>query len=173
MKLSTLTLTTLLCLGMAGTAQAQERGKTYVNAGVLTVETFDALALQGRVGHSLNQYFGVEADGAVGVIGQKDTFGSTEVTTNLDYSVAGYGVARVQSGSQMALFVRGGYHATGISEEALAQSFSLDFDGFAVGGGVRWYFDERNGIRLEYTYLDAGDLGDGIDTFGLSYARRF
>ena len=48
---------------------------------------------------------------------------------------------------------------------------SEDLDGFAIGGGVQYNWDELNGVRLGYTYNEAD--GADADVIDLSYVRKF
>jgi len=81
----------------------------------------------------------------------------------------GFAVARLPVSEQFDIFLRGGYHSTSVGLDGVSGSVTLD--GFAAGGGIQYFFTETDGIRLEYTYLNAS--GGSADTAGVSYVRKF
>ena len=155
-------------------AQAQDGG-AYGEIGVIAYDE-DLSGLEAKLGYSFNKYFGVEAQGSIGTNRESEIVSIPPdlitVGAKIDYSVAAFGVARLPLSKKFQLFVRGGLHNTQLNveiENSLNPGFNQTETGFAVGGGVQYNFDSKNGIRLEYTYLDEIDA----DTSSLAYVRKF
>lgn len=157
MKFLKIALATAAIAGFASTASAQDSG-AYLNVGIDTFE-FDVYNLGGKLGYNISENFAVEGQGSFGV--------SSKNGEKVDYSAGAFGVLKAPLGEQVEAFVRGGYYFAQIGNG----NRNADFDGFAVGGGLQYFFTGQDGIRVEYTYLD-GD-GGGADTFGVSYVRNF
>jgi len=170
MKTLKITVAALAIAGFATAAQAQD-GNTYGAIGVTSYD-FDAYGIEGKLGYNFTEYFGVEGQGAFGVSGNEETVGGVTFEGDIDYNVAGFGVVRFPASENFDVFARAGYHSTGISIEANNVEVSADTDGFAVGAGGQYFWDGLNGVRGEYTYLD-GDSGTSLDTYTLSYVRKF
>ena len=153
----------------AASAQAQD-SDAYVNVGVQTYE-FDTYNIVGRVGYNFSEYFGVEGEGSVGVIGEEEDFFGETIEFDTKYSLGGYLVARYPASDQFSVFVRAGYTTVNVEISGGGESEDENFDGFAIGGGLQYNFDAQNGVRLGYTYND----GDGIeaDVIDLTYVRNF
>jgi len=159
MKFLKIALATAAVAGFASTASAQDSG-AYINAGIDTYE-FDVFNLGGKVGYNFTENFGVEGQASFGVSSKDDI--------KVKSAFGGFAVARMPVSEQFDLFVRGGYHSTSVGVDGISGSVSLD--GFAVGGGAQFFFTENDGVRIEYTYLDAD--GGSADTAGISYVRKF
>ena len=151
----------------AASAQAQDTS-VYINAGVQTFE-FDTYNIVGRLGYNFSENFGVEGEGSVGVSGQDET--ETRFGVDTEWSLGGYLVGRYPVSDQFDLFARAGYVAVRLEVEGFGDTDNITADGFAVGGGIQYNFDEQNGVRLGYTYND----GDGLeaDVIDLVYVRKF
>ena len=162
--------------GFAASAQAQDSG-AYINIGIDAVE-FDAYNLSGKLGYNINEYFGVEGQAGFGISDEKiDDF-----KIGVDNTFGGFGVLRFPAGENFDIFARAGYHFTKFGASGFGESVSVNTDGFALGAGINYWFSEKDGLRLEYTYLDVNisdddgdfeDEGGGGDVFTLSYARKF
>ena len=196
---------------VATTAQAQlQNGQAYVNAGVDAFE-FDSYGLSGKLGYNFNDYFGVEGQAGFGIGGDDsnslgDLIDGAEgggIDVGVDSYFAAFGRVKFPVTDRVEVFARGGYHFTQIGIDTGAFTFTdgtgtvrnfaatennLDLDGFALGGGAQFMFDELNGIRLEYTFfdieeiedIDIDDFGDdtefgevGSDLWSIAYVRRF
>lgn len=157
--------------GLASTAQAQDSG-VYVNVGVDTVE-FEAYTLSGKVGYNFNEYIALEGQASFGVDGFGDE--AVGVDIGIDNSFAGFLKLGTEILPGLEVFARGGYHFTQFGAEgAIAGTVidsSINRDGFAVGAGGQYFFNEKNGVRLEYTYLDVEGTGGSV--LSLSYVRKF
>lgn len=153
---------------VAGAANAQTSNEVYANAGVTQRHTSatDTTALTGRVGTNLNQYFGVEAEAGYGIIGDKVL--GTKIKQN--GNLGGFAVARAEVAPSFSLLGRMGYSHTWAEASALGVTQKSDDGSFAVGAGAQYMFDENNGIRADYTRLTKDK---GVDTFGVSYVRKF
>jgi opacity protein-like surface antigen len=139
-------------------------------------ENFEFPAGTGRVGYHFTDWLGVE--GRAGFTGED---GVGDVDVRIPYFVSA--LARV--GWLPADRGFGVYGLAGVTQakfEASTDFFGIEVgndetdDGFSFGGGVELYFDERNGLNVEYMrYLD-GEL-DGVDYelnhIGVGYVRRF
>lgn len=144
-------------------------GSAYGNLGAKTIE-FDTYSLEGKLGYQFTDYFSVEGQGSVGIIGDdEDGFEIDE-----SYSLGGFFRASTDVGERFNFFGRIGYAVTEFEVEDVAD---LSVDGVAYGFGGEYVFDTQNGVRLEYTAYDFGeengvDIGTA-DTVSLSYVRRF
>ncbi len=195
MNLLKLATTTILISGFASVASAQDTG-FYVNLGadvfsldIEDADTVSPITIGGKVGYNVNQYFAVEGQAAFGLSDSKlDNEDGTDsgVDAGIDSSFAAFGVVKYPVSDQIEIFGRAGYHFTevGLSADELdGVNVGVDTDGFALGLGGQYMFDGSNGIRLEYTYLDADFDGDDLDldedvsgnanVFSLSYVRKF
>lgn len=173
MKTLKITAAALLMAGFASSAMAQD-SNTYVNIGVNTFE-FDTYSIQGKVGYNFSEYFGVEGQAGFGVVSDKEEFQGVEIKTKVDYDLGVFGVARFPLSEGLEVLGRVGYYYAEVgvkgSFQGQTESESANFDGLAFGGGLQYMWDELNGLRGEYTYVD-GD-GGHADTFAVSYVRKF
>ena len=72
------------------------------------------------------------------------------------------------------LFGRVGYGATSIKAEVAGTEAEADGESVNYGVGGNYFFDANNGIRADWTRRDfTDDDGGEVDTYGLSYVRRF
>ncbi|HHL42181.1 MAG TPA: porin family protein [Hellea balneolensis] len=150
-------------------SHAQDTG-TYVGIGVTSFE-FDTYGLNGKLGYNLSKNFAVESEGFVGLTKKTSNFGTSLLTSKVNYSIAAYAVAKIPLTEQFEIFARGGYHNTRLSVKNQLVGTKGDIDGFAVGGGAGYNLSEKNSIRLEYTYLDGSYAN--IDTVAISFMHKF
>ena len=90
-----------------------------------------------------------------------------------EYDAAAYLVGTVPVSPNMELFGRVGYGTTSIKADVAGFTASEDGESINYGAGANWFFDGRNGLRADWTRRDFQDDGGEVDTYGLSYVRRF
>jgi len=184
MTLLKTTIAALAATAYAGYAQAQDSG-AYVGLGGAAYVTepvgatgTDLFSVEAKVGYNFNTYFGVEAQGSLGLNTDSEPFGTGTLNRKLDYSVGAFAVARLPVSEKFDLFARGGIHNTqvGLEVENPPQIDGVPFSaasisetGFAVGAGVQYNFNKKNAIRADYTYLDGIDA----ETLSIGYIRKF
>ncbi|MCF6221264.1 MAG: porin family protein [Robiginitomaculum sp.] len=169
MKLLKLFVTVLALASFPHTASAQESG-AYGSVGITTYE-FDTIGANAKLGYSFSEYFGVEGEGVLGFSGTTETIGENQIPFKTDYTIAAFAIARLPVSEQVDLFLRGGYHQTGVSLSAIGTLLDGDFDGGALGGGIQYNFSSKSGIRAEYTYL--GGSFANFNAVSLGYVRKF
>ena len=175
------TIAVIVAISSAGYAQAQDSG-AYGGLGASAYVTspegaFDAelFAAEAKLGYNFNTYFGVEVQGSLGLNTDSVDLDPETVERKVDYSVAGFAVARWPVSDKFQLFARGGIHNTQVSVDVvndigdITSSINLTETGFAVGAGAQFNFDKKNAIRADYTYLD----GTNGETLSLGYIRKF
>jgi outer membrane immunogenic protein len=131
-------------------------------------------AITGRVTAKVNPYFGFEGEASFGVKDDDVTFGGVTAEIDHEYDAAAYLVGSVPVSPNFELFGRVGYGTTQIKADVAG--FSVREDGTSVnyGAGANYFFDARNGVRADWTRRDfTDDNGGKVDTYGLSYVRRF
>jgi len=161
---------TVLISGLASNALAQDNG-VYINAGIDTFE-FDVYTLSGKLGYNFNDYFGIEGQAAFGIVDDTEDFFGEEFSVGIDSAFGGFGVVRFPLAESFDIFGRVGYQTTKVGASGGGVSDSDSFDGLALGAGGQYFFTDNDGIRLEYTYLDAPEGGNG-NVISLSYVRNF
>lgn len=177
------TITALIATSSAGYAQAQDSG-AYGGLGVSAYVTnpdnaFDTelFAVEAKLGYNFNKYFGVEAQGSLGLNTDSNEVGNTlagpvSLETKVDYSVAAFAVGRLPITEKFEVFARGGIHNTQVGVDVIngpITTLSETETGFSVGAGAQYNFDKKNAIRADYTYLD----GSNAETLSLGYVRKF
>ena len=167
---SALAATSISALAMS--AQAQDSG-AYVNLGVQTLE-FDTYNILGRVGYNFNEYFGVEAEGSIGIFGEEED----GIEIDSPYSLGGFAVAQFPLTQKFDIFGRVGYSIVNL-EVGVEDFGEVDenVDGVGFGGGIEYSFNDSNGVRLGYTYQTLSDFDDievgNASVFDISYVRKF
>lgn len=184
------TLATFVAITSAGYAQAQDSGQETGIYGGLGVSAYvtnpvglsgaDLFAAEAKLGYNFNRYFGVEAQGSIGLNTDTIELGPTTIDRKQDYSLAGFAVARLPVTETFKVFARGGIHNTqfgidtngelinGVVQDITTRRSTTE-TGFAVGAGAQFNFDKKNAIRADYTYLD----GTNAETLSLGYIRKF
>ncbi|GAA0867835.1 hypothetical protein GCM10009116_02190 [Brevundimonas basaltis] len=128
----------------------------------------------GRVGARLSPYIGVEGEASFGVKDEDITIGGVSGTVEHEYDAALYAVGTVPVSENFELFGRVGYGTTSIKADVAGVSTTEDGESLNYGAGVNWFFDGQNGVRADWTRRDfTDDAGGEVDTYGLSYVRRF
>ncbi|HZZ35926.1 MAG TPA: porin family protein, partial [Caulobacteraceae bacterium] len=125
-------------------------GATVVSTDVDSDSNLTLGAINGRVGARFAKYVGVEGELAFGVT--HDTFDDVEFKIDNEYAV--YAVGFIPLSPKTDLFARVGYGHVKISGEFGGVSASAGSDSVNYGGGAQFFFDENNGVRLEYTRFD-------------------
>ncbi len=171
-QMKTILLSTAAALLMVSGASAQD-GRTHIGGGLTHFDAdganFNALYVRG--GFDITAFFGLEAEGQIGI--QDDTVnlgGGLTADVGLNYGIAGFAKAQYPVSEQFSVFARAGYAWAEFDASAAGLTIKEDDDGFAYGVGAEWAFSGPNAIRFDYTrYNFEGDA----NVWSIGYVRRF
>ncbi|CAN5629567.1 hypothetical protein BH10PSE5_BH10PSE5_11960 [soil metagenome] len=142
----------------------------YANA---NIDDVNLGAIQGRLGARFGQYVGLEAEAAAGVREDSVRVGAVNVDLKLKHQVAVYGVGYLPLNPQFDLLARVGYGNSKIEASALGSTAAGDGDSWNYGVGGQYFFDDKNGVRVDYTRHDFKDSSDNADVWAVAYTRKF
>ena len=169
-------------------APATNATGAYGTLGYLGTSTqgVDLGAIQGRLGYRFLPWLGIEGEGAFGIKDDKSsqTVGGVTVDTKVKLrdQEAIYGVGFLPLSDQFELFGRVGYGHEGAKVSASSASGTTPVtltqkvagDSWNFGGGGQWFFDDKNGVRADYTREEFTPRGAGhADTWAVSFVRKF
>jgi outer membrane immunogenic protein len=130
--------------------------------------------VQGRLGARFGQYAGVEGELGFGVAGDKTTVNGNEEKANIQHQAAIYGVGFLPLSPQFDLLARIGYGETRTKTNSVLASSSSDADSWNYGVGGQYRFDDKNGVRADYTREEfTGDGPSAANVYAVSYVRKF
>lgn len=147
----------------------------YVNSGLFDTNTDDregiGSGIVGRLGWRSASWYGVEAEGLVGLSKGETAPG---VETGVNYQVAGFGVARLPLGrsDRARLLARAGYHVAELETETALATTDRSEDGVAFGIGFEYDVTPRSSIRFDSTAYSAG-TDEAISNLSATYQFRF
>jgi len=139
----------------------------------LDADEGDLGAITGRVGAKFSQYFGVEGEASIGVKDEDISIAGVDGKLEHDYDAAAYLVGSVPLSPNFEVFGRVGYGTTSIKADVAGVTIEEDGDSVNYGAGANYFFDGRNGLRADWTRRDFRDDAGEVDTYGLSFVRRF
>ncbi|MFA4893926.1 porin family protein [Brevundimonas sp.] len=163
---------------LAAPAMAQSISNPQVNGSIgytqLDGDDADLGAVTGRLTAKFNRYVGVEGEASFGVKDDEITVGGITGDLSHEYDAAAYVVGVLPVTPNFELFGRVGYGTTQIKADVAGFSATEDGESVNYGAGANYFFDGRNGVRADWTRRDfTDDNGGELDTYGLSYVRRF
>jgi outer membrane immunogenic protein len=131
-------------------------------------------AVTGRLGYRFTPNIGIEGEASFGVKDEDITVAGVDGSIEHEYDAAAYLVGTVPVSPNVELFARVGYGTTSLKADVAGVDVSEDGESINYGAGANWFFDGRNGLRADWTRRDfREDDGGEVDTYGLSYVRRF
>ena len=131
-------------------------------------------AITGRLNAKVTRYIGVEGEASFGVKDDDVSFGGVTGDLSHEYDAAAYVVGTLPISPNFEVFGRIGYGTTQIKTDVAGFSATEDGESVNYGVGANYFFDGRNGVRADWTRRDfTDDNGGELDTYGLSYVRRF
>jgi outer membrane immunogenic protein len=129
----------------------------------------DNTAIQGRLGARFGQYVGVEGELSGGVDGDN----SVGTKTKLRHQEAIYGVGFYPVTPNIDVLARVGYGESHFRTRTGAVTNSPDVNSWNYGVGAQYSFDDKNGIRVDYTKQNFEHTSQDADTYGVAYVRKF
>lgn len=131
-------------------------------------------AITGRVQARLHPNFAVEGEASIGVKDDDITVAGVNGSVEQDYDAAAYAVGILPVSPNLELFGRVGYGTTKIKADVAGIRAEEDGESVNYGAGANYFFDAQNGVRADWTRRDfTDDNGGELDTYGVSYVRRF
>lgn len=174
--IATAAVAAIAAAGVPAVASAQETtAGAYGSVGYSAAnqEGVDLGAIQGRLGYRVNPYFGVEGELAGGVKEDEVNIAGVPVDVKLNHQAAIYGVGFLPVAPNADLFARVGYGTSEIEADGPGGiSARGDGDSWNYGVGGQMFFDEKNGVRADYTRHDFKDDGEA-DVWSIGYVRKF
>jgi outer membrane immunogenic protein len=130
-------------------------------------------AIQGRLGAKFGSYVGVEGELSGGVKSDTVNVGGTPVNLSLRNQEAIYGVGFLPITPKFDLFGRMGYGHSSIKGETAVAEVTGGQDSWNYGGGGQYFFDDKNGVRADYTRHEFVHGPENEDVWALGYVRKF
>ena len=137
-------------------------------------EGADTGAVTGRLGAKLTPHFGVEGELSGGV--KDDNIDSNGIRSNIEptHQAALYGVGFLPVTPNIDLLARIGYGNTQYKTNVAGVEGKFDADSVNYGVGAQYKFDDKNGVRADYTRVNYdSNQFDDTDVWSLSYVRRY
>lgn len=132
--------------------------------------------IQGRIGARFGQHFGVEGELAAGVTNDKTTVSGVDIKAKIQNQEAIYAVGFLPLNSQWDLLARIGYGDTRAKAKASAFNVADSESGnsWNYGVGAQYHFDDKNGVRADYTREEyTGSNSGAANVYAVSYVRKF
>ncbi|QNL19446.1 porin family protein [Hyphobacterium sp. CCMP332] len=174
--LRTLVSASALALAAASASFAGQGNFTY-GIGYSTVNVTDSTAsvdvgaVTLRGDYQFTRHFGFEGQVDFGVSDDTIIVANTPVDVELNYAISGFVIARAPVSENANLFARVGYATADVGASVPGVSITDSLDGFGFGVGGEYFFDARNGFRVDYTNYDFGNSDANV--YGITYVRRF
>ena len=156
---------------------SQPQPQAYAGNGYtgLSPNGHDAGEVTGRLGGKMGRYWGVEAELGTGV--NSTTYASPGGRTSLSEqpSGAGYIVGYVPITPRFELLARVGGGDTQFKYETPTGTTQVVSGSFNYGAGGQYFFDDKNGLRADYTRRDfqGSTAPRDMDTWSVGYVRKF
>lgn len=157
-------------------AQSLSQPQWYGTSGYTHLDADDASlgAITGRIGAKVSPNVAFEGEASIGVVDDDVTIGGVTGSVEQDYDAAAYAVGILPVSPNFELFGRVGYGTTSIKADVAGITAEEDGESVNYGVGGNYFFDANNGIRADWTRRDfTDDNGGEVDTYGVSYVRRF
>lgn len=164
-----LLIATIATLGLTTTAIAQEADvDCYYNIGLSRTKSgsSDSDFVSGRIGLKINPNFAVEAEGGLGFSEEKIGNIKSKAKGNMGI----YAVGLMPVSEKFSVLGRVGYQHLWVEASIGPITAKEDEGSFAAGVGAQFMFDDKNGVRADYTRYTKND---GADNFALTYVRKF
>lgn len=159
------------CAMLAAPALAQAQTVWYGDIGYtnLNVEEIDVNlgVAQARVGAMFTPNFGVEGEFGIGVADDTVDVLGTPVDIKMNSLAAAYVVLNWPVSDKADIYMRAGYATFELEASASGTTASDTGSDSTVGFGARYFFTEKDGVRVDWTNYG------GTDSFSVAYARRF
>ena len=170
-----------LCALIPAAAQAQNAMASPSFYGTLgyadsSTDHLNLGTIQGRLGARFSQYLGVEGELGFGVTNDKTTVGGVDVKAKIQNQEAIYAVGFLPLNSQWDLLARIGYGDTRAKAKASAFGVADSANGnsWNYGVGAQYHFDDKNGVRADYTREEyTGSNSGAANVYAVSYVRKF
>lgn len=132
-------------------------------------EDFNGQAATGRVTARFHRNFGVEADASLGLV-ESDIGG---YDFKMSHNVAAYAVGYFPLSEKVDLIGRVGYGTTEFEISDGVVTVNDSYSGWTAGVGGQYFFDDKNGIRMDVTRHEYEELEGGFDSVSIMYVRNF
>lgn len=129
--------------------------------------------IQGRVGAKLTPHFGVEGEVAGGVSDDKTSIAGAPVTVELKHQAAAYAVGFLPVTPNIDLLARAGYGVTKFDASSAAAPLQGAMDSWNYGVGAQYRFDDKNGVRADWTKSEYSHSKADADTLAVAFVRKF
>jgi hypothetical protein len=130
-------------------------------------------AIQGRLGARFGSYLGAEGELSAGVKSDTINVGGTNTNVSLRNQEAIYGVGFLPITPRFDLFGRVGYGHSSIKADPTLVADTGGQDSWNYGGGGQYFFDDKNGVRADYTRHEFVHGPQNEDVWALGYVRKF
>lgn len=156
-------------------AHAQISPEYYGSLGYGSTRTdgADLGSVQGRVGVKLTPHLGVEGELAAGLSDDKTYAAGAPVNVDLKHQAAAYAVGFLPVTPQIDLLARVGYGTTKLKTSLAGVSDSDSKESWNYGVGAQYKFDDKNGVRADWTKSEFTNSNVDADTLAVSYVRKF
>jgi outer membrane immunogenic protein len=160
--------------GLAAAAPASAQSEVTGSLGWSRADVGDANldGVTGRIRWT-SGYFGVEGEVSGGLGSDTVNVAGTDVKVKLKDQAAIYGVGKIPMGDKGDLFARVGYGTTKVDGSAFGVGVKDSENSWNYGVGGEYFFDGKNGVRVDYTYEDFDKNIGHADVYGVSYVRKF
>jgi len=117
-------------------------------------------------------WYGAEAELGFGTGDDTARVGAVSAKVKLSHEESVFARAQWPVSDRANLFVRAGYTNTHFSNSGLPVRRNGSNQAFSYGVGGEFFFDNANGIRLDWTQRDYKAI-ETSDSWSISYVRKF
>jgi outer membrane immunogenic protein len=156
-------------------ASAQTSPQAYGSVGYShqDYEGLDLGTVQARGGLRFGRHLGAEIELGAGVKGDDVNVAGMNIENKVNHEAAIYGVGFLPISPNADIFARVGYGTTEVESEGAGGSARADGASWNYGVGGQYFFDDKNGVRADYTRKDFQDADIDVDAWSVGYVRKF
>lgn len=133
----------------------------------------DTGTIQGRLGAKLTPHFGVEGEIAGGVSDDKNYVAGAPVNVKQQHQAAAYAVGFLPVTPNIDVLARAGYGTTKFDASSAASPLNGSMESWNYGVGAQYKFDDKNGVRADWTKSEFTNSKEDADTLAVAYVRKF
>ncbi len=156
-------------------SQAQTSPEIYGSLGYGSTRASgtDNGSIQARVGAKLTAHFGFEGELAGGVSDDKTYVAGAPVNVDMKHQAAAYAVGFLPVTHNIDLLARAGYGTTKFDASSSTSPLKGSMESWNYGVGAQYKFNDKNGVRADWTKSEYNNSKEDSDTIAVAYVRKF